>query len=205
MPLGPLQTNAYLIYDETTRKAVIIDPGAEPKKVIETLEKQQLKLEKILLTHGHFDHIGAVEVLKQETQAKVIAHKNAPKYLENPSYNLSQMFMGGVVTTQADDYVEDGDEIRIDGSNLCFKVIAIPGHTLDGMAFYDEKNKEVYVGDSLFKGSIGRTDFVGGDLNTLLKGIKNKLFTLPDETIVYPGHGESTTIGYEKSTNLAIR
>lgn len=201
LPLGFLATNAYILCDENTRKALIIDPGAQADKVLSVLKEENLTLDKIVLTHGHFDHIGGVMALKEATGAEVFIHEAGKLYLEDSNYNLAATFLGQNMTVTAEHYLKDGETVGIEDTAIQLQTIHVPGHTKDGVAFYHEESKKLFVGDILFRGSIGRTDFIGGDIRSLLTHIKDKLLILPEDTTVYPGHGETTTIGYEKDNN----
>ncbi len=200
MTLGMIQEQSYLIIDEATKQTFIVDPGDEANRILAYLEKEGLKLHKILLTHGHFDHIGAADALRVHTGAPIVCHTKGKMYLEDISYNLSAMG-GEPFTLQADEYVEDGEHISLPGTSIDLEVIHIPGHTQDGVAFYEAGQGVVFVGDIIFSGSIGRTDFKGGNTVELLTGIQQKLFTLPDDVTIYPGHGPQTTVSHEKNTN----
>lgn len=200
--VGVMGVNCYIIGDEVTRKGVIIDPGAEKDKIINEISKEKLTIEYILLTHGHFDHIGALDQMKDYTGAKVLIHEKGTEYLSDTYLNLSESFFKGGFTKNADTTVVDEEIINV--GNLSFKVIHTPGHTTDGVNYYEENNRVLFSGDNLFKDSIGRTDFPKGNLNLLLSTIKEKLFTLPENVKVYPGHGEPTTIGYEKVYNIYL-
>ncbi|MGL4362213.1 MAG: MBL fold metallo-hydrolase [Cellulosilyticaceae bacterium] len=204
MALGMVQTNTYFIIDEATKKTVIIDPADEAERILSYIKENDLKIAEILLTHGHFDHIGAATEVAEKTGAEITIHEEGKTYLSNPNYNLSQMFMGKAFTVDADVYVKHKQKIEIEGTDLEFEVLHVPGHTLDGVAYYMPKQKVVFVGDILFKGSIGRTDFPGGEHMTLINNIHKHLLPLPEETVVYSGHGEATTIGEEKNKNTMI-
>ena len=201
LTLGMFQTNTYFIIHEPTGRTIVVDPAAEAGTILQKSKKEKLTIEKICLTHGHLDHIGAVEVLAQETGAEVIIHKEGEKYLQDGNYNLSTVFTGSLIQAKADHYVEEGDVVELKGTDIALKVIHAPGHTLDGIAYYSELYKAAFVGDIIFKGSIGRTDFLGGDTASLLKSIETKIFTLPEDVCLYSGHGPVTSVGHEKATN----
>lgn len=192
--LGELVTNAYILFNEEDGKAVLFDAPAEPEKILNYLEKYNLSLEYIFLTHAHFDHILALEQLKKKTGAKVVLHELEEKYLNDSSLNLSNVELPHL---SADNLVADGDVIDFCGTNI--KVIHTPGHTIGGVCYlFDET---LISGDTLFFKSIGRFDFPLGSFEEEIRSIKDKLMVLPDTTKVYPGHGFSTTIGRERKEN----
>lgn len=199
--VGMLQEHTYFIIDEDTSKAFIVDPGAEAQRILNKIKVEGLSIEAILLTHGHFDHIGAVIELRETLGCPVIIHECGKTYTSNPDYNLSSVFASEELVFEADRYVEDGEIIELVGTDISLKVVFAPGHTLDGVAYYNDKERVAFVGDIIFNGSIGKTDLPGGDMTTLLSSIKKGIFTLPEETVIYPGHGASTTVGHEKNTN----
>ena len=194
-PIGPLETNCYLIFSDT--ESVVIDSGGPPDKLLAYIKQQDLKLTHILLTHLHFDHTYGVKALVKATGAEALASEKDRFMLE------SEMGLGGLwgmPPVPKFDYtpIEPGT-LSIAGETC--KVLATPGHSPGGLSFYFEGMKSVFSGDSLFYRSIGRTDLPGGDQDTLLKSIRDQLFSLSADCIVYPGHGPSSTIGNEKRTN----
>ncbi|MBM7684762.1 MBL fold metallo-hydrolase [Defluviitalea raffinosedens] len=197
--VGMMGVNCYIMGDQTTGKGVVVDPGAEGSKIIEAIKKENLDIEYIFLTHGHFDHIGALDKVREFTGAEVVIHEEGREYLNDPSLNLSGAFAHRGFTKTADQFVSDGALIKV--GNLTFKVIHTPGHTMDGVNYYEENHEVLFSGDNLFQNSIGRTDFPKGDFHLLVTGIKKKLLILPEDVAVYPGHGASTTIGSEKREN----
>ncbi len=200
--VGMLQEQTYFVIDEKTRHCFVIDPGDEPQKILRILESEQLVVEKILLTHGHYDHIGAAKQIKDKFGCDIMIHKEGKRSLEDPLWNLSSKMGRTPITLQADIFLEDGDIIVMEANKeIELKVIFVPGHSADGVAYYYEKEKALLAGDILFNGSVGRADNIGGDMNQLLYGIKTRLFILPEDTYVYPGHGMPTTIKKEKNTN----
>ncbi len=203
--LGDLETNCYVVRaDEAATDCLVIDPGAQPDPLIELLQGQHLNPVATILTHGHADHIvGLAEVRRLFPQMRVYIHRQDASMLGDAQGNLS-LFVGGHFTTgPADVLLEDGDTIDLAGVRL--KVLHTPGHTPGGICLYEAKDGAVFAGDALFAGGVGRSDFPGGDENQLLASIRTKLFTLPDATVVYPGHGMRTTIGREKRTNPYVR
>ena len=199
--LGSVMTNVYTVYNEESKEAFIVDPSASSKVLIGQLEKRGLKLKAILLTHAHFDHIGAVNDLKSYCpEATVYAGEIDEEMLSDPRLNLSEAFEGNPVIVRADKTVRDNEVISILGMDI--KCIHTPGHTSGSISYYAEDIKTVFSGDTLFSGSVGRSDFPTGNENTLLKSIEEKLFTLPEDTSVLPGHDSLTTIGREKKYNM---
>lgn len=197
--VGPVGTNCYLLYRESQKKAVIVDPGAEGALLLDRLRGLSLEPEAILLTHGHFDHIMAVkEILKEFPQVKVWAGEKEKEVLENPDLNLSSGF-GEAYTVNADEWVKETDVINILG--LSFQVLFTPGHTCGSVCYLLKEEGILLSGDTLFMESLGRTDLPTGDSSQIVESIKDKLFFLPDHTIVYPGHGEPTTMEHEKASN----
>jgi len=197
IPVGQLQANAYIVADEETRQAVVIDPGDEGDRILEVANANNLKVNEIICTHAHFDHVGAVGDIKKETGAKIIMHKE-----DLETYSLAKdqgAFWGFQVDDlpQPDGFVDEGDEIKI--GSLSFKVMHTPGHSKGGICLYGEGI--VITGDTIFKGSIGRTDFPGGSIEELKVSFR-RIIELPDDTRVFSGHGPETTIGYEKQTNF---
>lgn len=201
--LGDLGTNCYIIVNHDTNECIVFDPAAEPEVLKEIFSNPGFQLQAIFLTHGHFDHIGAVEELKDTFKVPVYASKEEnEQVLGKLPENLSAMF-GQPMTLQADEVLRDGQKIEIIGTT--FTCILTPGHTAGGMCYYNEELQSVIVGDTLFCGSVGRTDFPTGNGTVLLNSIHEKLFTLPDETKVFPGHMDSTTIAWEKENNMICR
>lgn len=201
MTVGMIQEHTYFFIDDKTKHGFIVDPGDEGERILEYIKKEGFVIEKILITHGHFDHIGAVSFLKNALNVPVVIHTEGKQYLEDASLNLSGSFKGPF-TLKADEYVGEGDEIVLAANpEMKLRVIHVPGHTLDGVAYYAEKEEVAFVGDIIFAGGVGRSDFPGGNGALLLQGIREKIFTLPDETLICPGHGETTTVKDEKATN----
>ena len=194
---GPLRVNTYLVYDET-KEAFLVDPGSYLKQISNTIVEKELNLKYIVLTHGHGDHIGGIPQFKIDfPDVKVVALDLEKEVLNDPILNNSAVILGGQVAMDADEYVSDGQTIQV--GDMALKVVATPGHTPGGMSILLED--AVFCGDTLFKGSIGRSDMPGGDYLALINSIKTKLFVLPDDTKVYPGHMGKTTIGWEKKHN----
>ena len=195
---GVFATNSYFYIDDETLHGFLIDPGAEAEKLLQIISEKNFVIEKILLTHGHFDHIGAVEELQKILKIPVCMQKNGRDYVENPVWNLSAYFNLNM-TLKNVNFLEDYSEIILDvNKNFKLKIIPLAGHTTDGAIFYSERDKIAFVGDSIFRGSIGRTDFPGGNAKELYHNLKEKIFTLPPETILLSGHSEQTTVQAEK-------
>lgn len=199
--LGSFMTNCYTVYNSVSREAVIIDPAANAGFLSNMLLNQQLSCVAVLLTHGHIDHMEALSELLEQIGHKVPVYAAAAEaeVLNDPRKNLSAMLTERVVTVKPDILLEDGQTIELLGTKL--QCILLPGHTQGGMCYYLEENQMLFSGDTLFAGSIGRSDFPTGDGELLIQKIREKLFSLPDATIVYPGHNARTTIGREKTGN----
>mgnify|MGYP002588041039 FL=1 len=198
IPTGMLQANTYLVCDETSRLGFIVDLGGYSKELKNIIEKNDIQIQYIVLTHGHGDHIGGVqEHLKDFPDAKVVCSRAEEKMLLDPELNEAHHFGPEKVSFNPDILVDDGDTLTV--GNMTMKFIMTPGHTEGGMCILVDD--VLFSGDTLFCRSIGRTDLAGGDFKTLMESIKNKLFLLPDETQVLPGHMGTTTIGFEKEHN----
>ncbi|NPV91514.1 MAG: MBL fold metallo-hydrolase [Firmicutes bacterium] len=202
LEVGAIMTNCYIIGCEETREAAVIDPGGDVPRIMKVIEKNDLKVTHIINTHGHIDHIGGNKRLKEETGAELIIHETDAPMLTSSGRNLS-LFSGSVVSgPAADREVKEGDTIKV-GSTVEFKVLHTPGHTPGGMTLelkVDDKTL-LFVGDTLFNSSIGRTDFPGGSYKQLIDSIKEKLLVYDDSTLVYSGHGPHTNIGFERRNN----
>lgn len=201
--IGMCGTNTYYIYDEDTKKGLIVDPADEPERIIARVEKIGMEPMGILITHGHFDHVLALDDVRNHFGIKAYIGKTEKQVLSDPGANLTMGLMGTGKKWKADVYLNDGEEFAI--GEFKIKALEIPGHTIGGMCYYFMDHGILFSGDTLFCETIGRTDFPGGSTMALINGIKEKLFTLPNETKVYPGHAESTTIYNEKKYNYMIR
>lgn len=199
IPVGAIQENCYfLIKDDGS--CLVIDPGNEGDKLIETIKEKQLKPVAILLTHTHYDHIGAIDILRDEYNIPVYVHKNENEWLSNPEYNASIKFSGNEVTVRSADHLLEGEqELNIEGFQV--QVFETPGHSPGSVSYYLPEAGLVCVGDALFKGSVGRTDLYMSNTEQLQESLHTKLLTLPEETEVLPGHGPTTTIGAEMESN----
>ena len=196
---GALGVNTYLAVDEETNKGFVVDPGGYSRKLADDIRSENIDIRYIILTHGHSDHICGVHEHKQELAgAKVVAHRDEEAMLHDIRYNFSAEF-GTPYTIDADIYAEDGDTLQVGGITL--KLLHTPGHSPGGMCIHAEKENVLFSGDTLFRASIGRTDFPGCSFKALADSIHKKLFVLPDETDVLPGHMGTTTIGFEKENN----
>ena len=193
-----IETNAYFYTDEKTGHGFLIDPAAQPENLLRMIRENGWTIEKMLITHGHFDHIGAVETLHRQLNISYVAHENGRSYLTDGSLNLGDYCNRTFNLTEAE-YVKDNDEIKLAADpSVTLKVIHTPGHTPDSVLYYDAANKTAFVGDTIFKDSYGATHFPGGDFDLLQKSILQKVLSLPDDTVLYSGHSEPTTVGREK-------
>jgi glyoxylase-like metal-dependent hydrolase (beta-lactamase superfamily II) len=197
--VGPLEENSYIIGDERTKQAIVIDPGDEPDRIIELIRDNGFEVSAIICTHAHFDHMGAIGDIKKATGAKILIHKEdielykaAKDQAISWGYDIDDI-------PQPDGFLSEGDEVQV--GDMKFKVLHTPGHTPGGICLYGEGT--VITGDTLFQGSVGRTDFPGGNMTKLKESFK-RLLDLPDNTVVLSGHGPETTIGREKKENLFI-
>jgi glyoxylase-like metal-dependent hydrolase (beta-lactamase superfamily II) len=197
--VGLLEVNCYVLGDETTKEAVVIDPGGDEAAILEALDYHQLKLKLIIDTHGHFDHVDANLPLKEATGAQIAIHAADAQMLIQPSSEALFFTGNRMRTSQADILLKEGDILTF--GNYRLRVLHTPGHTPGGISLVLEDHPYVYVGDLLFQGSIGRTDFPGGNYDALINAVKTKIFPLGDNYTVYPGHGPVTTVGQERKYN----
>ncbi len=198
--VGIMGVNCYILGDKN--EAIIVDPGSNAESIIKTLNDEEIAAKYILLTHCHFDHIMAVESLIEKLSVKLVACQSEKENLLNSSVNYTDRYSRTPVELSADIYVKENDVIT--SGNYDFKVIETPGHTSGSMCLYCESEKLLVSGDTLFYTGVGRCDLATGNQAELVKSIKNKLFTLPEDVVVLPGHGDNTTIGFEKENNPFI-
>jgi glyoxylase-like metal-dependent hydrolase (beta-lactamase superfamily II) len=199
LTVGSMMENCYLVYEK--KQAVVIDPGADAGDILDALKKNDLKVTHILLTHGHYDHIGAVQELKDITGAKICIHQDDAEMLKSARLNLSMTMGSPAVTYNPDIFLYDGQIIETGGMSI--RVIHTPGHTPGGVCF--EIGENLFTGDTLFNRSVGRTDFPGGSIEQLNRSMNNVLKKISKDYIVYPGHGPFTTLDYEKKNNPFMR
>ena len=203
MQLGMVQTNCYLVWNEDTRDAFVVDPADGAEQIAVKIRQRELNLKAILLTHGHFDHMMAAPDLKRMFDVPVYAGEAERPVLTDASANLSLGWGGMAVEFEADHYLKDGDLIRI--ADFDITVIATPGHTIGGVCYYLKEEGRLFAGDTLFRCSYGRTDLETGNTLSLMQSIREKVLVLPPETYVYPGHDAATDIGYERRYNPVAR
>ncbi len=201
--VGPLQVNCYILGCEESREGVVIDAGGSVDKVLARITKLGLKIKYLIDTHGHFDHVGGNRAFLEATGARLLIHKNDVFLLSN-AVEAGRSF--GVVvenSPEPDDFLADGMVIEFGQQSL--QVMHTPGHSPGGCCFYSRDANAVFTGDTLFNGSVGRTDFPGGSMEALLKSIRDRLMALPEDAKVYPGHGPSSTIAIERFSNPYVR
>ena len=213
--LGMCATNCYAVFDGGAKtpggyvddgqlkEAVIIDPAADAACIEAMIARYNLKPVAVLLTHGHFDHLSAADAVRKRYGIKVYAGNEERSVMNSSSSNLSLPFTGEGMTLEADEYFKPGEELDFAGFRI--GTIPVPGHTIGSVCYYFEEQKVLFSGDTLFAGSVGRSDFPTGNAGQLIRAIKSELMSLPDDVKVYPGHGESTTIGCERVNNPFIQ
>ena len=199
--VGPLFSNCYIIWDDKLKDGIVIDPGDDANLILKTIEELGLHINSILVTHGHFDHIGAVKILINKLDADFFAHKDDLFFIQDAKKSAKRWGIEIEQPPNPNYFLEDGQIINVGKFEL--KVLHTPGHSPGGVCFL--YNKMIFCGDTLFQRSIGRTDFRKGSMEDLIKSIKTRLYNLPDDTIVYTGHGPITTIGDEKKFNAFVR
>lgn len=198
MVLGVVGTNCYLLINTETKETVIFDPGDDGERIGRYMEREGLKPVAILLTHGHFDHVMGVPALVEKYGLPVYIHEDEEEILRSPQLNACAM-IGARISMTADHLLKDGQVLELAGTKI--RVLHTPGHTKGGVSYYVEELHAVICGDTLFEGSVGRTDLPTGSMGTLVRSIREKLFVLDDDVTALPGHGGSTTIGWEKQHN----
>ncbi|MBI5098659.1 MAG: MBL fold metallo-hydrolase [Nitrospirae bacterium] len=197
--VGPLQENCYIAADEKTKKALVIDPGDEPDRILEVIRDNNFEISAVILTHAHFDHVGAAGDIKRATSAKVLINDGDMELYKGARDQAA--FWGYEVDDlpEPDGFIKEGDEVS--AGELTFKVLHTPGHSPGGVCLYGEGT--LFSGDTIFQGSVGRTDFYGGDMTKLKESFK-RILGLPEDTIILSGHGPETTIEREKRENFFI-
>lgn len=201
LTVGFLAANCYLAYCEDTREAIVLDPGGDGDKILKTIDELDLKVKFIVDSHAHYDHIAANGELKEALNVPILIHKADAEALVNPELNFSSFLAYPYTSPRADRLLEDGDQIVFGRVKL--KVLHTPGHTPGSICLLGEG--EIFTGDTLFAGGVGRTDLPGGSFQKLVYSLKHRLMALPDWLKVYPGHGPQTVLGYEKRVNPYLR
>ncbi len=201
LELGLLPTNTYIIWNENTKECLLIDPSDGFDEIVSFLEQMQLTPKAIYITHGHDDHFGSVNDLKRKYGLLVYLMKEEEEFIVSTQYNLSGTF-GHPRLVEGDMFFIDGQTVQVLGTQM--KAILTPGHTVGGGCYYFPEEKLIFTGDTLFYESVGRSDFPGGNARDLVRSVREKLMTLPEDTLVLPGHGPETTIGHEKKYNPFI-
>ena len=199
LTVGPFQENCYIVGDETTGEGVLVDPGDEATRIALAVEKTQLDIARIILTHTHIDHVGAVATLVDEYACPVLLHPEAEPMLQQVPTQAMMMGVRFGKVPKVDGYIEDDEILEV--GNLRLKALYTPGHAPGHLSFYEENEGFVLSGDALFAGSVGRVDLPGGSLDVLMRSIEERLLPLPDKTRVLSGHGPETTVGVERATN----
>lgn len=197
LAVGQLQANCFVVVDEKTREAMVIDPGDEPDRIMEIVKEDNLKVKYIVCTHAHFDHVGAISDIKDETDAKIVIHQEERELYSSAMDQAAFWGYELAPLPEPDMLVQEGDKLEI--GSLKFEILHTPGHSPGGICLYGED--VVFTGDTLFEGSVGRTDFYGGDMNKLKRSF-SRLMSLPPDTKVFAGHGRSSSIRQEKASNF---
>jgi len=200
IPVTPFQQNCTLIWNEADRRGAVVDPGGDLANIERAIAKEKVKVERILITHGHIDHVGAALELKQKLKVPIEGPHRADQFLLDHVVEAERSFgLTGGKNVTPDRWLDDGDEVRI--GDLVLKVLHCPGHSPGSIVFFSPAQRFAIVGDVLFQGSIGRTDFEGGDYDTLIRSIKTKLLPLGDDIAFISGHGPTSTFGHERMMN----
>ena len=199
LPVGPLQCNCSVIGDNVTREAIVIDPGDDIEGVLALIRKHNLQVKQIVITHAHIDHVGGAMKLRAATDAPILLNQNDYALLKMLDVQAAWLGMASPGKVEIDQSVGQADKIRV--GSLSADVLHTPGHTEGSVCLYFPLEKKLIAGDTLFAGSIGRTDLPGGSFEEIIQSLHEKVLALPDDTIVIPGHGELTTIGEERESN----
>ena len=199
--VGIYAANCYVLADEKTKETAVIDPGGDCEDILRLIREENLKPKYIILTHGHLDHIGAVKELKEKTKAMVLIHELDKDMLVDEKKNLSFFVSANIRAVLPDRLLKDGDILEL--GELKLEIIHTPGHTEGSICI--KVGDSIFSGDTLFYGSIGRTDLPGGSYNDIINSIKEKILIFKDDTVVYPGHGSSTTVGFERVNNPFLK
>ena len=204
VPVTPFQQNCSIVFDDDTKQGAVVDPGGDLERIEDAIKQSGVKIEKILLTHGHIDHAGGAADLAAKLNVKVIGPAIADKPILDNIPNRAAMFkMLGAKSVTPDQWLKDGDEVQVGG--LTFRIVEAPGHSPGSIVFFNEANKFALMGDVLFQNSVGRTDIPGGDHDTLMASIKNKVLPLGDDVQFLPGHGNASQIGHERRNNPYLK
>jgi hydroxyacylglutathione hydrolase len=198
--VGPLQSNCYIVYDGNSLDGAVIDPGGEPSRIIDIIEQKKLRVHYIVCTHAHFDHVGGVSMIKERTGASIVIHKDDREPYAGAADQAAFWGIEMARQPEPDIFVSEGDELPV--GSLRFRVLSTPGHSPGSICLYGEGI--VLTGDTVFAGSVGRTDFPGGDIEELKKSFI-KIMALPPETKILPGHGESSTVKNERESNFFVQ
>jgi hydroxyacylglutathione hydrolase len=199
LPVGPLQCNCSIIGDETTREAMVIDPGDDIADILALIAKHNLQVKQIVITHAHIDHVGGAMKLRAATGAPILLNQNDSALLKMMDIQAAWLGMAPPGKVEIDHSISESEKVQ--AGPLVAQVMHTPGHTEGSICLYFEAEKKLIAGDTLFAGSIGRTDLPGGSYDKIIRSLHEKVLVLPDETIVVPGHGPLTTIGDERESN----